>query len=193
MRRPSSPRRCSTTSRSRRWGSLTDKCFTLAGAEGAEPVLARYPRWPASTPERRARGDHAAHQPGGPPRARAPVQHLTHDGVILDVLGVRALGARPRRRPARRRKTTPGSVSPSPPSPFCVDPRTQGPRLPRRCALPRRLRAGAEDEPLARRRLLKGPISRSPKLVGGFLTPSRAGRLPSTSSDIQSIEQRRTS
>jgi hypothetical protein len=69
-------------------GSLTDKCFTLAGAEGAEPVLAGSPL-PASTQSDVLEAI-TLHLNPAVPREQGAVQHLTHDGVILDVLGVRA-------------------------------------------------------------------------------------------------------
>ena len=54
------------------------------------------------------------------PREQGAVQHLTHDGVLLDVLGVRAWELDPEASSASP-KTTPGSASRSPPSPFCMD------------------------------------------------------------------------
>lgn len=68
--------------------SLTDKCFTLAGAEGAEPVLSRS-SLPESTRSDVLEAITMHINPAVPPEQGA-VQHLTHDGVILDVLGVRA-------------------------------------------------------------------------------------------------------
>jgi hypothetical protein len=69
-------------------GSLTDKCFTLAGAEGAEPILAGS-SLPAST-QRDVLEAITLHLNPTVPREQGAVQHLTHDGVLLDVLGVRA-------------------------------------------------------------------------------------------------------
>jgi hypothetical protein len=69
-------------------GSLTDKCFTLAGAEGAEPVLAGS-SMPASTQSDVLEAI-TLHLNPAVPREQGAVQHLTHDGVLLDVLGVRA-------------------------------------------------------------------------------------------------------
>lgn len=68
-------------------GSLTDKCFTLAGAEDAAPVLAGSPL------SESVRNDVleaiTLHLNPSVPREQGAVQHLTHDGVLLDVLGVR--------------------------------------------------------------------------------------------------------
>lgn len=68
--------------------SLADRCFTVAGAEVAERFLASSPLTES------ARHDvldaitlHL--NPVVPPR-QGSVQHLCHDGVLLDVLGLRA-------------------------------------------------------------------------------------------------------
>jgi hypothetical protein len=67
--------------------SLTDKCFTLAGAEVAEQVL------DASPLSESARHDVldaiTLHLNPTVPRERGALQHLAHDGIALDVLGMR--------------------------------------------------------------------------------------------------------
>jgi hypothetical protein len=68
--------------------TLSGKCFTLAGAEAAEPLLAASPL--------SAELQHAVldaitlhFNPVVSPE-RGALQHLVHDGIILDVLGSRA-------------------------------------------------------------------------------------------------------
>jgi hypothetical protein len=69
-------------------GLLTDRCFTLAGADVAAEFLDR-----SALPEA-SRHDIldaiTLHLNPGVPVEQGPVQHLTHDGVLLDVLGPRA-------------------------------------------------------------------------------------------------------
>jgi hypothetical protein len=68
--------------------SLTDRCFTLPGSEAAEVLLQRH-GW---EPERREPAAEAITRHLNPavPIAQGTVQHLVHDGVILDVVGLRA-------------------------------------------------------------------------------------------------------
>jgi hypothetical protein len=68
--------------------SLSGTCFTLAGAEAAEPLLAASP---LSAELRHAVLDAITlhfNPVVGP--ERGALQHLVHDGIILDVLGARA-------------------------------------------------------------------------------------------------------
>ncbi|HET8640264.1 MAG TPA: hypothetical protein VFL89_08490 [Solirubrobacterales bacterium] len=68
--------------------SLTDRCFTVAGAEFAEGFLASSPLTES------ARHDVldaiTLHLNPVVPPEQGSVQHLCHDGVLLDVLGLRA-------------------------------------------------------------------------------------------------------
>jgi hypothetical protein len=68
--------------------SLSGTCFTLAGAEAAEPLLAASP---LSAELRHAVLDAITlhFNPVVEPKQGA-LQHLVHDGIILDVLGARA-------------------------------------------------------------------------------------------------------
>jgi hypothetical protein len=68
--------------------SLRDRCFTLLGAEGAEALLGRS-GW---EPARREVAAEAITRHLNPavPLEQGAVQHLVHDGIILDVFGVRA-------------------------------------------------------------------------------------------------------
>lgn len=66
---------------------LEDRCFTVAGAEAAEQLLASSPLSPA---ERHDVLDAITlHLNPAVPPERGAVQHLAHDGISLDVLGVR--------------------------------------------------------------------------------------------------------
>lgn len=68
--------------------SLSGKCFTLAGAEAAEQALEGSS---LSDSERRNVLDAITlHVNPEVPREQGAVQHLCHDGVLLDVLGVRS-------------------------------------------------------------------------------------------------------
>jgi len=68
--------------------TLTDRCFTLASVEAAEGVLAgsllppplRHSVLEAMT----------LHLNPAVPRSQGDLQHLVHDGILLDVLGVRS-------------------------------------------------------------------------------------------------------
>jgi hypothetical protein len=67
--------------------SLTDECFTLAGAEVAAQALESSP---LSESERRDVLDAITlHLNPTVPREHGAIQHLAHDGILLDVLGVR--------------------------------------------------------------------------------------------------------
>lgn len=67
--------------------ALTDCCFTLAGAEAAVQVLESSP---LSESERHDVLDAITlHLNPTVPRAQGAVQHLAHEGILLDVLGVR--------------------------------------------------------------------------------------------------------
>jgi len=67
--------------------SLTDRCFTVAGAEAAEQILE------SSLLDSSLRHDVldaiTLHLNPTVPRERGAVQHLAHDGILLDVLGAR--------------------------------------------------------------------------------------------------------
>jgi hypothetical protein len=66
---------------------LEDRCFTVAGAEVAERVLASSP---LSAADRHAVLDAITlHLNPAVPPGQGAVQHLAHDGISLDVLGVR--------------------------------------------------------------------------------------------------------
>jgi hypothetical protein len=68
--------------------SLTDRCFTLAGAEVAAQALESSP---LSERERHDVLDAITlHLNPTVPLERGPVQHLAHDGILLDVLGLRS-------------------------------------------------------------------------------------------------------
>lgn len=67
---------------------LHDRCFTLPGAEGAEAVAERA-GWPAERRDATAEAI-TMHLNPSVPVERGSVQHLVHDGVILDVVGLRA-------------------------------------------------------------------------------------------------------
>jgi hypothetical protein len=68
--------------------SITDRCFTLAGAEVTEEVLRR-----AATPPDRLHDildGITLHLNPTVPAERGALQHLLHDGILLDVVGARA-------------------------------------------------------------------------------------------------------
>jgi hypothetical protein len=68
-------------------GSLSNRCFTLEGAEAAEQVLASSP---LDEPLRHDVLDAITlHLNPTVDRERGAVQYLAHDGILLDVLGVR--------------------------------------------------------------------------------------------------------
>lgn len=68
--------------------SLTDRCFTLAGAEVAAQALESSP---LSAAERHDVLDAITlHLNPSVPPDRGAVQHLAHDGILLDVLGLRS-------------------------------------------------------------------------------------------------------
>jgi hypothetical protein len=69
-------------------GSLTDRCFTFAGAEAAEEILAGSSLTEASRHD--VLDAITLHFNPSVPVGQGSVQHLTHDGVLLDVLGARA-------------------------------------------------------------------------------------------------------
>lgn len=69
-------------------GSLTDKCFTLAGAEVAAQVLEAAPLSESSRHD--VLDAITLHLNPTVPREQGVLQHLAHDGILLDVLGVRA-------------------------------------------------------------------------------------------------------
>jgi hypothetical protein len=79
--------------------SLTDRCFTVAGAEVADRVLATSPL--GSSLRHDVLDAITLHLNPTVPPERGAVQHLTHDGIVLDVLGVR----RARLDPAGVRRT----------------------------------------------------------------------------------------
>jgi hypothetical protein len=68
--------------------AIDDRCFTLAGAEAAEPILARSP---LSAQLRHDVLDAITlhFNPRVGPE-QGTIQHLAHDGIVLDVLGARA-------------------------------------------------------------------------------------------------------
>src|SRR5262245_28911821 len=69
-------------------GTLTDRCFTLAGAEEAERFLESSP---LSESQRHDVLDAIClHISPDSPRERGTTQYLTHDGIALDVVGLRA-------------------------------------------------------------------------------------------------------
>ena len=131
--------------RLREMGSLTDSCFTFAGAEVAAEFLESSP---LSTTLRHDVLDAITLHLNPKVVAAKPLQRLTHDGIALDVLGMRSWELDPTgvervgetlsasrvhgpRRAAAARACAPGS------------------RLPGRRPAPRRLRPGAEDQPVA--------------------------------------------
>jgi hypothetical protein len=67
---------------------IEDRCFTLVGAETAEGVLADSPLSAAA--RRDVLDAITLHLNPKVPRRQGALQHLVHDGVLLDVLGVRA-------------------------------------------------------------------------------------------------------
>lgn len=67
--------------------SLTDRCFTVAGAEVADQILAASPL--DSSLQHDVLDAITLHLNPTVPLERGAVQHLTHDGIVLDVLGVR--------------------------------------------------------------------------------------------------------
>ena len=69
-------------------GSLTDRCFTAAGAEVAESFLAGSSLSPALHHD--VLDAITLHLNPVVPSERGAVQHLAHDGIIVDVLGLRA-------------------------------------------------------------------------------------------------------
>lgn len=68
--------------------SLRDRCFTLPGAEGAEVLLERS-GWGSDRREVAAEAI-TRHLNPSVPLEQGAVQHFVHDGVILDVFGLRA-------------------------------------------------------------------------------------------------------
>lgn len=68
--------------------SLEDRCFTLAGAEAAERLLECSPL--SSSQRHDVLDAISLHLNPEVPRERGAIQHLAHDGILLDVLGVRA-------------------------------------------------------------------------------------------------------
>lgn len=67
---------------------LTDRCFTLAGAEVAADLLEASPLSPALRHD--VLDAITLHLNPTVEREQGEIQHLTHDGVLLDVLGARA-------------------------------------------------------------------------------------------------------
>jgi hypothetical protein len=68
--------------------TLTDRCFTLAGAEGAERFLESSP---LSEDLRHDVLDAIClHINPTAPRERGAIQYLAHDGIALDVIGLRS-------------------------------------------------------------------------------------------------------
>ena len=78
---------------------LTDRCFTVAGAEVADQLLASSPL--DSSLRHDVLDAITLHLNPTVPAERGAVQHLAHDGIVLDVLGVR----RARLDPAGVRRT----------------------------------------------------------------------------------------
>jgi HD domain len=66
---------------------LDDRCFAVAGAQAAEGVLEASPLSPAA--RRDVLDAICLHLNPAVPPERGAVQHLAHDGISLDVLGVR--------------------------------------------------------------------------------------------------------
>ena len=87
-------------------GQLTDRCFTLAGAEDAERFLESSP---LSEDLRHDVLDAISlHINPSVARERGTIQHLAHDGIALDVVGLRAWEL-------DRAGVPPGLRAPSPP------------------------------------------------------------------------------
>jgi HD domain len=72
----------------RRIEEIEDRCFTLAAAEAAAGLLAGSPLPPALQHD--VLDAITLHLNPAVPRRQGAVQHLAHDGILLDVLGVRA-------------------------------------------------------------------------------------------------------
>ncbi len=66
---------------------ITDRCFTLAGAEVAEQALARSPLSPEALHD--VLDAITLHLNPSVPPEQGALQHLAHDGIALDVLGMR--------------------------------------------------------------------------------------------------------
>jgi hypothetical protein len=69
--------------------SIEDRCFTLVGAEVAADVLATSPL--ATSVQRDVLDAITLHLNPSVPRSHGALQHLCHDGILLDVLGIGAL------------------------------------------------------------------------------------------------------
>jgi hypothetical protein len=69
-------------------GDLHDRCFTLVGAAGAKAVAERA-GWEAARRDATAEAI-TMHLNPWVPVERGSVQHLVHDGITLDVVGLRA-------------------------------------------------------------------------------------------------------
>jgi hypothetical protein len=67
---------------------VTDKCFTLVGAEAAADLLAGSPLSQALQHD--VQESITLHLNPVVSRERHPLAHLVHDGVLVDVLGMRA-------------------------------------------------------------------------------------------------------
>jgi len=68
--------------------SLTDRCFTLAGAEEAERFLESSPL--SETQRHDVLDAICLHISPDSPRERGTTQYLAHDGIAVDVIGLRA-------------------------------------------------------------------------------------------------------
>jgi HD domain len=68
-------------------GSLSDRCFAVAGAETAAQVLDGSPLPDATRHD--VLDAITLHLNPAVPRERGAIQHLAHDGILLDVLGLR--------------------------------------------------------------------------------------------------------
>ena len=126
-------------------GSLTDRCFAVAGAEDAERFLESSP---LSEDQRHDVLDAIClHINPSVSREQGALQHLAHDGIALDVVGMRAWeldGAGTRRvfeqpSPARVQRARRHGDEAARPS---------GPGLSHPVDVPGRVRAGAEAEPV---------------------------------------------
>lgn len=68
--------------------TITDKCFTLVGAEVAAELLARSPLTPSTQHD--VLDAITLHLNPAVRREQGAIQYLTHDGIVADVLGLRA-------------------------------------------------------------------------------------------------------
>ena len=141
--------------------SLTDCCFTLAGAEVAAEFLERSP---LSDELRHDVLDAITLHLNPSVGPEKPLQRLAHDGIALDVLGMRGWELDPSGI-ARGRRSPPAARIHRRRRGAAARPRAARPRLPLRRPLQRRLRRGTEAEPMARGRRL---IADSPQVADAY-------------------------